>query len=248
MLPLKDDVPSRSFPVVTVWLIAMNVIVYAYEFFLSFPADPTLAASRSAAARAFQGFVLEFGLVPCRLAASCPPKLFTQLAGAPSPWITVFTSMFVHGGLLHVGGNMLYLWIFGNNVEDATGRSRFLGFYLLCGVVAAGAQWLQNPSSTVPMVGASGAVSGTLGAYLLLHPHARVWTLIVFGFFWRIVPVPAVIVLGFWIVVQAVNSVLTFGRGEGGGVAFLAHVGGFVAGLVLIGVFRRRPRGWAARS
>jgi membrane associated rhomboid family serine protease len=165
------------------------------------------------------------------------------LAGAPPPWLTIFTSMFLHGGLFHVGGNMLYLWIFGNNVEDAMGRLRYLLFYLVCGVAAAVAQYLSSPHSPVPMIGASGAVSGTLGAYLLLYPHARVWTLVIFGFFWRLVPVPAVIVLGFWIVVQVLNGLITFGgggAGAGGGVAFLAHVGGFVAGMALVLPFRRR--------
>jgi membrane associated rhomboid family serine protease len=241
VFPLKDDVPTRSFALVTVSLIVVNLVVYAYEFFLGFPSGPGRESSRMAAERAFEGFVFEFGLLPCRLSDTCPAAILPQLAGAPGPWLTVLTSMFVHAGLFHVGGNMLYLWIFGNNVEDSMGHGRFTVFYLLCGAVAAAAQYLQNPSSAVPMVGASGAVSGTLGAYLVLYPHARVWTLVVFGFFWRIVPIPALIVLGFWIVVQAANTVLTFGR-EGGGVAFLAHVGGFVAGLVLIGLFRQRPR------
>jgi membrane associated rhomboid family serine protease len=154
--------------------------------------------------------------------------------------VTVFTSMFVHGGWFHVGGNMLYLWIFGDNVEDAMGKLRFTVFYLACGVGAALAQSLATSGSAVPMVGASGAVSGALGAYLILYPHARVWTLVVFGFFWRVVPIPALVVLGFWIVVQALNGILTFGSGEPGGVAFLAHVGGFVAGMALVGLFRRR--------
>jgi membrane associated rhomboid family serine protease len=190
--------------------------------------------------------VFEFGFVPCRLGDVCPASLSTALAAAPAPWLTIFTSMFVHGGLFHVAGNMLYLWIFGNNVEDAMGKLRFLVFYLLCGVAAALAQYVADPASRVPMVGASGAISGALGAYLVLFPGARVWTLVVFGFFWRLVPVPALIVLGFWIVVQVLNGLLTFGQafggGEGGGVAFLAHVGGFVAGMALVFVFRRQPR------
>jgi membrane associated rhomboid family serine protease len=155
--------------------------------------------------------------------------------------------MFMHGGLFHVAGNMLYLWIFGNNVEDSMGKIRFLLFYLLCGAAAALAQYAADPASRVPMVGASGAISGALGAYLVLFPGARVWTLVVFGFFWRLVPVPALIVLGFWIVVQVLNGLITFGQsfgsgGEGGGVAFLAHVGGFVAGMALVFLFRRQPR------
>jgi membrane associated rhomboid family serine protease len=241
VLPLKDDVPTQTFPLVTVLLIAVNVLVYLYEFFLGFPAQPTRAAA-AAADRAYQAFIYEFGLIPCRLGDACPPHLSTALAGAPAAWLTVFTSMFVHGGLFHVGGNMLYLWIFGNNVEDTMGRGRFLAFYTLCGVTAALAQYLGSPRSDVPMVGASGAISGTLGAYLVLFPHARVWTLVIFGFFVRLVPVPALLVLGFWIVVQLVNSAITFGSEARGGVAFLAHVGGFVAGMALVPLFRQRPR------
>jgi membrane associated rhomboid family serine protease len=240
VLPLKDDVPTRSFPAVTVAIIAANLLVYLYELALAPPFAPSRVAA-AAAERAYEAFVFEFGLVPCRLGGVCPARLATALAGAPDPWLTVFTSMFVHGGLFHVGGNMLYLWIFGNNVEDSMGKGRFLVFYLLCGVAAAAAQYLSDPRSAVPMVGASGAVSGTLGAYLILHPNARVWTLIIFGFFWRVVPIPALIVLGFWIVVQVLNGIITFGGGEPGGVAFLAHVGGFVAGMALILVFRQRP-------
>jgi membrane associated rhomboid family serine protease len=144
---------------------------------------------------------------------------------------------------------MLYLWLFGKAVEDAMGHARFLGFYLVCGVVAAAAQYLQDPASALPMVGASGAIAGTLGAYLLLHPHARIWTIVVFGYFVRMISVPATVVLGFWVVLQFVNSIFTFARGGTGDVAFLAHVGGFLAGLALVGVFRRSPvrrrRRWA---
>ena len=243
MIPLKDDIPTRSFPAVTITLIGLNLLVYLYEFVLWF--DPGAPA---AGGRLYEAFVFEFGLIPCRVTLACPASLSTTLAGAPPPWLTLLTSMFVHGGLFHVGGNMLYLWIFGNNVEDSMGKGRFIVFYLVGGGVAAAAQYLQDPASAVPMVGASGAVSGTLGAYVILFPHARVWTLIIFGFFWRIVPIPALMVLGFWIVVQALNGILTFGKGEPGGVAFFAHVGGFVAGMVLVklfrqesGIVRRRP-------
>ena len=247
MLPLKDNVPTRSFPAVSVALIAVNVVVYLYEFFLWF--DPVTAGRPSLGAKLYGQFVVEFGLIPCRFGDICPPGLDTVLAGAPAPALTIFTSMFVHGGLLHVGGNMLYLWIFGKNVEDSMGHGRFLVFYLVCGLAAAAAQYAQDPASAVPMVGASGAVSGTLGAYLLLHPHARIWTLVIFGYFARMIPVPAMVVLGFWVVLQFVNSIFTFARGGAEGVAFLAHLGGFVAGLALIGLFRRprirRRRRWA---
>ncbi len=241
MLPLKDDVPTQSFPLLTVLIIGVNVVIYLYELVLGLPGEASRAAA-AAAERAYEAFIYEFGLIPCRIGDVCPGRLATMLAGAPPPWLTVFTSMFVHGGLFHVGGNMLYLWIFGNNVEDVMGKLRFAVFYLVCGVAAAGAQYLSDPRSAVPMVGASGAVSGALGAYLLLFPSARVWTLVIFGFFWRLVPIPALVVLGFWIVVQVLNGVITFGSGEPGGVAFLAHVGGFVAGLALGGIFRQRSR------
>ena len=240
MFPLKDDVPTRSFALVTVSIIVLNFLVYLYEFMLWPPGLPLREGL--GARRAYEAFIFEFGLVPCRMADGCPPSLATVLAGGPPPWLTVFTSMFVHGGLFHVGGNMLYLWIFGNNVEDAMGKARFVVFYLLCGVAAAAAQYVGDPGSPVPMVGASGAVSGALGAYLVLHPSAHVWTLVGFGWFWRVIPIPAVLVLGFWIVVQTLNALVTFGSGQPGGVAFLAHVGGFVAGLALIPLFRRSPR------
>ena len=233
MIPLKDDVPSRSAPIVTVLLIALNVLAYFYQASLEFDA-------RGPGAGAAEAFIMEFGLVPCRLAGSCAAP-----GDFPSPVMTIFTSMFMHGGLFHVGGNMLYLWIFGDNVEDTVGHGRFLIFYLAAGVAAALAQVMLNPSSRVPMVGASGAVSGVLGAYLLLFPYARVLTLLIIGFFVRFVHVPAMIVLGFWIVLQLLNGFITFsaqsmGRGESGGVAWFAHIGGFLAGMLLLLMLRPR--------
>jgi membrane associated rhomboid family serine protease len=240
MFPLKDDVPTQSFPLVTVGLIVLNVAIYVYEFLLGFPGDASRASS-AAAERALHHFLYEFGLVPCRFGDVCPAALQTTLAGAPPAAVTVLTSMFLHGGFLHVAFNMLYLWIFGNNVEDAMGKIRFLIFYLLCGALAAAAQFVSDPRSAVPMIGASGAVSGALGAYVILFPGARVWTLVVFGFFWRLVPIPAMMVLGFWFVGQVLGGLTSFGSREGG-VAFLAHVGGFLAGMALVFVFRRRER------
>jgi membrane associated rhomboid family serine protease len=245
VLPFKVDVPTRSFPAVVVVLIAVNVVIYVYEFFLWF--DPAVGGRPSLGGTLYEQFVVEFGLTPCRVGNICPPTLDTALAGAPPPALTVLTSMFVHGSLLHVGGNMLYLWIFGASVEDSMGHGRFLAFYLLCGLAAAVAQYFQNPALAAPMVGASGAVSGILGAYLVLYPNARVWTLVTVGFFWRVVAVPALVVLGFWIVLQVLLAVFPLARGETGGIAFLAHVGGFVAGIALIHSFRRRPRPWAPR-
>ena len=168
MFPLKDDNPARSIPLVTIALIAANVLVFLYQV--------SLEAGGVQGARAGQAFIEEFGLVPCRLTGACPSP--TDL---PSPSLTVFTSMFMHGGLFHIGGNMLFLWIFGNNVEDTLGHGRYLVFYLACGVAAALAQTAIGPSSPIPMVGASGAVSGVLGSYLLLFPHASVTTLIFRG-------------------------------------------------------------------
>ena len=233
MIPLRDDVPSRSLPIVTFVLIGLNVAAYVYQLSLGFAVDP---AGRAAA----EAFVFEFGATPCRLTATCDRGDF------PSPYVTVFTSMFLHGSPLHVGGNMLYLWIFGDNVEDTLGHARFLVFYLLSGVAAAVAQTITSPASTIPMIGASGAVSGVLGAYLLLFPYATILTLMIFGFFVRSVHIPAVIVLGFWIVLQPINGWLTvsasaMGRGESGGVAWFAHIGGFLAGMVLLLLFRPRP-------
>jgi membrane associated rhomboid family serine protease len=146
--------------------------------------------------------------------------------------------MFLHGGWMHLIGNMLYLWIFGNNVEDAMGHARFVVFYVLCGIAAALAQALPSPGSTIPMIGASGAISGVLGAYLLLYPRAQVLVLLPLGLFTRLVHLPAVAVLGFWFVLQLINSALA--PGDGGGVAWGAHVGGFVAGAALIPFFKRR--------
>ena len=245
MLPFKVDVPTRSFPAASLALIVLNLLIYGYEFFLWF--DPGAAGRPPLGPKLYEQFVVEFGLIPCRVGDICPPALDTALAGAPSPWLTVLTSMFVHGSLLHVGGNMLYLWIFGANVEDSMGHGRFLVFYLACGIVAAAAQFLQNPALAAPVVGASGAVSGILGGYVVLHPNARVWTLVIFGFFIRVISLPAFVVLGFWVVLQFVNTFFAVARGDGGGIAFMAHIGGFLAGLAMIPVFRRRLSPWASR-
>jgi len=232
VIPLKDDVPSRSMPLVTWILIALNVAVYIYQLSLGLGID---TGGRAAA----EAFIFEFGATPCRLTGSCDRGDF------PSPYVTIFTSMFLHGSPLHVASNMLYLWIFGDNVEDTLGHGRFLALYLLSGVGAAVAQTVTSPTSVIPMIGASGAVSGVLGAYLLLFPYATILTLVIFGFFVRTVHIPAVIVLGFWIVLQLINGWLTvsasaMGRGETGGVAWFAHIGGFLAGMVLLLLFRPR--------
>ena len=184
MLPLKDDLVSRSAPVMTVSIVTLNVLVFLYQTSLqlgiSLEVDNPPHALETA-----QAFVLEFGLIPCRLMDLCA---FPE--DQPAPLFTIFSSMFLHAGFLHVGGNMLYLWIFGKNVEDTLGHTRFTLFYLLSGVAAALTQVLASPASEVPMIGASGAVSGVLGAYLILFPQSRVLTLVIFGFFWRLVSIP----------------------------------------------------------
>ena len=219
MIPLRDINPRRRFPLVTIVLILLNVLVFVYE--LLFPSENALNA-----------FVSGWGLVPYRLA---------QLSlGAI---VTVFTSMFIHSGFMHLIGNMLYLWIFGDNIESAMGGFRFIIFYLLCGVGAVVGQVLVDPLSETPMVGASGAISGVMGAYLLLYPRAEVETLVILGYFARLVRLPALVVLGLWIVMQLFSGVLSLGVQATGGVAFFAHIGGFVAGIVLVGLFKRR-RWW----
>jgi membrane associated rhomboid family serine protease len=231
MFPLKDDLPSRTFPVVTVLVILLNAIVFLYQVSLQVGAtapDP----------HAPEEFIAEFGLVPCRVTGGCVAP-----HGFPHPAVTILSSMFLHGGFLHIAGNMLYLWIFGNNVEGTLGHGRFFAFYLLSGVLAALAQTASHLDSTVPMIGASGAVAGVLGAYLLLFPHATILTLLVLGFFIRLVHMPAIIVLGFWVVVQFANGLLERSAGETGGVAWFAHIGGFLAGMALL--FLMRPRRWA---
>ena len=214
MIPLRDIIPSRTTPVVTISIIVLNVLVFVYELSLG---------------RAVDAFTLYFGLVP-----------------AAFSWVTVFTSMFLHGGLLHVAGNVLYLWIFGDNVEDRMGHGRFLVFYLLCGVAAALAQTITAPDSIVPMVGASGAIAGVMGAYFVLYPKSRIVTLIPLFFFFQVIEVPAILFLGIWFLMQflsGVGSIVTAVGGQpAGGVAVWAHVAGFVAGISGVIVFRRPER------
>lgn len=221
MFPIHDDNPVRITPYVTYTTIGLCVAVFLWQI----GQDPRQA----------QAIVYGLGLVPAVFFGdrTLPP----ELAMVPAE-LTLVTSMFLHGGFMHLLGNMLYLWIFGNNIEDAMGHGRFIVFYLLCGTAAALAQGLPNPDSTIPMIGASGAISGVLGAYLLLYPRARVMVAIPFGFFIHTVYVPAMVVLGLWFLIQIVSSVNT--NPEQGGVAWFAHIGGFVAGLALIPLFRHR--------
>lgn len=216
MIPYKDDNPTEGFPYLTVILIGLNVLVYLAGLFV----DPVRVA-------------FSFGAVPASLISFHSDQPI-------HPAATVFTSMFLHGGLFHLGGNMLYLWIFGDNIENVLGRPKFLLFYLLSGVVAAYSHAITSPHSTVPMIGASGAVSGVLGAYLLLYPRAHVYTLIFLGFFVQVVRLPALIVIGFWAIIQLINGLVSAGAMGGGGVAWFAHLGGFVFGLAVIKLFMQR--------
>jgi membrane associated rhomboid family serine protease len=220
MIPIRDENPTTITPIVTVSLIVINTAVFVYQM--------SLGAAGNA-------FVAAFGAVPSALFGG-------ESMSAVPPSVTLVTAMFLHGGIMHLVGNMLYLWIFGNNIEDMMGHGRFLFFYLICGVAAAYAHAVTDPTSGVPMIGASGAISGVLGAYLLLFPRARVLTWIPLGVFSRLEYIPAAWVLGFWIVLQFLNGTVSLGR-SGGGVAWFAHVGGFIAGMALIYLFiRRKPR------
>lgn len=221
MIPLHDDNPTHIFPVVTVGLIAVCVAVFFWQ--LSLPGQ------------AAQQAVYSFGLIPAVLFGDA--RLPAELVAVP-PAVSILTSMFLHGGWMHLIGNMLYLWIFGNNIEDSMGHARFIVFYVLCGVAAALTQALQDPASTIPMIGASGAIGGVLGAYALLFPRAHVLVLVPLGFFITTVRVPALLVLGFWFVLQFIQQAM-IPAGQGG-VAHWAHIGGFVAGMVLIVPFKHR--------
>ena len=221
MIPLHDDNPTELFPFVTIAIIVICSLAFFWELSL----DP----------RSQDLVTVSLGVIPATLVGgkSLPP----DLAILP-PFLTVFTSMFLHGGWLHILGNMLFLWIFGNNVEDAMGHRRFIVFYFLCGIAAAITQSLLNPESTVPMIGASGAIAGVLGAYLLLHPRARILVVLPLFIIFFTVRLPALVVLGFWFIGQAVSTLLA--NSESSGVAFGAHVGGFLAGVVLIPLFKRK--------
>ena len=221
MLPLRDVNPTRQFPIMTVILIAINVLVFIYELILG----PQL-----------EGFVQSWAIIPYEIThgVDLPPASIQPI------YLTLITAMFLHGGFVHIAGNMLFLWIFGNNIEDAMGSLRFLVFYLLCGLAAAFAQIAVGPNSDVPNIGASGAIAGVLGAYLLLFPRAEVQTLVFLGFFVRLVRLPALLFLGLWFVLQLFSGVAGLGMEATGGVAWFAHIGGFIAGIVLINLFRRR--------
>ncbi len=234
MFPYRDENPTYLTPLVTLGIILVNALVWVVV---------QGAGTYPAVARS----VCELGAIPGELLGSLRagteipvgPGLSCHLTGEPA-WYTVLTSMFLHGGWLHIIGNMWFLWVFGNNVEDSMGHVRYVGFYLLCGVLAALAQIFASPGSAAPMVGASGAISGIMGGYLVLYPRVRVHTLIFLGFFVTTVALPAYFMLLYWVFLQVISSVLSTGAGAEGGVAFVAHLGGFVAGAALIRLFAKQ--------
>lgn len=223
MFPLKDDTPVYSTPVMTILLIVLSVLVYIWQSMHTPPQS--------------QAIIYSFGFIPATLFTDI--RLAPELAVIP-PWLTPFTSMFLHADFWHLLGNMLFLWIFGSNIEDYLGKRRFTLFYLFCGLMAATAQALPNPAETIPMIGASGAVAGVLGAYLLLFPHARVLIVIPILFYPLLLRPSAMLVLSIWFLLQLLNSV-TMSADEAG-VAWHAHIGGFMAGMLTIRLFRRRHR------
>ena len=244
MIPLKDNIPTRRFPILTVVIIAINVAVFIGFTGIS-PSDER---------------VVDYGAIPyeithpgkhCDIAQGGGPALVAcegeqgvsgEAPDQPSTLITVFTAMFMHGGLLHIAGNMLFLWIFGNNIEDSMGRARFVVFYLLGGIVALLAQTAISPDSTAPTIGASGAVAAVLGGYALLYPRARVITVILIILFFTVLELPALLVLGLWFLLQLFYGAADLAQpvDAGGGVAYFAHIGGFVFGLLLIKLFADR--------
>jgi len=232
MIPIRDDNPHFLRPYTTIGIISLNAL--SWILLQGFGMEPALSAS-----------ICEYGMIPGDLLGSLPagfgfqiaPGLTCQIGSTPA-WYTLVTSMFMHGGWLHIVGNMWFLWIFGNNVEDAMGHLRFAVFYLLCGLVAAALQLTFSNAPAIPMIGASGAIGGVMGAYILLYPRVRVHMLLILGFFVTTVAIPAVYMLAYWFLLQLLGGFTSLG-GKGGGVAFWAHVGGFLAGAGLIFVFRK---------
>lgn len=282
MIPLKDNIPTDRFPIVTIVLIAINLVVFGWQ--LTLPSDSASSPElRQLGISERDEATLELGAIPQRIThpgEECAVGAVPRSGGAEAAvvcegsrdyreaelaaeqgapfvpldaaawWITVLTSMFMHGGILHIAGNMLFLWVFGNNVEDAMGRLRFIAFYLLAGAVAVYAQALLDTASTTPTIGASGAVAGVLGGYILLHPHARVVSLVIIIFFVTLVEIPAAILLGIWFALQflpAVGQVATQDL-AGEGIAYLAHVGGFAFGLAAIKLFTMGRRADPTRA
>ena len=228
MIPLRDANPTRRTPIVTLALVFVCFVTFAYQ----------LGRLGSGGMEALDAFVTEWGIVPGELTAA-----WTTGSNLTGEALTLITSQFLHGGWLHLLGNLLFLWIFGNNIEDRLGRIRFLVFYLVGGAVAGLTQVAIDPDSTIPMIGASGAIAATLGAYVVLFPRARITSLVFLGFFYQLIDVPAVVVLVFWFLLQLIDGVASLGASDaGGGVAFFAHIGGFVFGALLGLVLRMADR------
>ena len=214
MIPIRDENPTRTVPVITYFLIAINLLVFLFQ---------TMLGSYN------ESFVYYFALIPAQFTSNLSIENLTD----------IFTSMFMHAGLTHIIGNMLYLWIFGDNVEDSMGKGRFIFIYLIGGIMASLVHIITNPNSSIPTVGASGAIAAVLGAYLVLYPSQRIVTLIPLGFFMRVTLLPASLVLGAWFLLQFFQGVLTLGGPDMGGVAFWAHIGGFVTGVLLAKLFAK---------
>jgi membrane associated rhomboid family serine protease len=216
VIPLRDDIPSRTFPIVNYLLIAANLLIFAYELSLGRFLDP---------------YIYSHAVIP---------NQFISVGLTADQIVRLTATMFFHGGWLHLLGNMLYLWIFGDNVEDRLGHFKYLIFYLLVGYIASFAHIFSYPQSDVPLIGASGAIAGVLGAYLILFPRAKVLTLIFLFIIIQVVPIPAVIFLGFWFLLQLLSGTVSMADQGGQSVAFWAHVGGFVAGMLLVKLFAMR--------
>lgn len=235
ILPIGDDNSERgTTPFVVYIFVAINILVFLIQWVAKEP------------------FTYAYAAIPYEITTGTDLVVPTAIRGVgvipqyPGPYpiqLTLLTSMFMHGGIMHIGGNMLYLWIFGDNIEDNFGHARFAIFYLVCGLVASAAHIVFDPTSPIPTLGASGAIAGVLGAYLIMFPRNRVRGLLPLGFIWTTVELPAILVLGFWFVLQFISQVAEFGttaRTRGGGVAYMAHIGGFIAGMVLCLILRRR--------
>jgi membrane associated rhomboid family serine protease len=243
MIPLSDHNSTRHFPVVSVALIVLNVVVFLIDL-LTPVAYEIIARNRYgqivSIPQEMGSLSYHFAMIPAYVTGQAGmggARPFLPLSLTPA-WLTIFTSMFLHANWLHVGGNMLYLWIFGNNIEDVLGKARFLLFYLLCGILAAVVHVVSDPASTIPTVGASGAAAGLMGAYILLYPQAKILSLVpICGIIGTLIEIPAILVIGYWIVLQVLNAQWLQGGGmltQGGGVAYLAHIGGFVSGMLLL--------------
>ena len=222
MIPLTDENPTDTIPIVNIFLIITNISVFIYQnYFVPGGAQPLL---------------LKLGFIPYELShlVDINPKNLVPLP------LTIFTAMFMHGGWLHLLSNMLYLWIFGDNIEDILGHVKYLIFYIVCGIAATLVHGFINIDSQIPTIGASGAIAGILGAYMLLYPRARIKTLLIIIFFVKIVYIPAIIILGFWILIQVISGFAEYGLRTGSGIAWFAHIGGFITGMTLIAIIKKR--------